>query len=315
MNLVLEVLQRREVFRAVGVEQIRRHHYLVEEVPCAVVEERALALLCEQVVPRVVHVVLARLLDGRLARERLGHRLVGRVVVHVAHHEHLALLVGTQQRVLHGAHLSACHLAIVGRGEAAGPVAHDYGYRLAGESAAHGEESACDEVGVLRLFGHVWHEAHVLHGEEAWVVEHGAVDAAAVGSLYVYIFISALLQRSLRCEVVEHLRVLHLRHAYYGAADARQLVGAKVGDSLRHVAQLVGVLQSVPLVRAVGQEVIVALALVVASVEEILLVVETYSVEIKLFLSRCSESDAEEQGEDKKILFHFSYLLFYSCFV
>ena len=40
-----------------------------------------------------------------------------------------------------------------------------------------------------------------------------------------------------------------------------------------------------------------------------------HSVEIKLFLSRCSESDAEEQGEDKKILFHFSYLLFYSCFV
>ena len=55
------------------------------------------------------------------------------------------------------------------------------------------------------------------------------------------------------------------------------------------------VFQSVPFIRTVWEEVVVALALVVAGVEEVFLIVETYGVKAVLLLCVCSCYGAEQE--------------------
>ena len=156
---------------------------------------------------------------------------------------------------------------------------------LAGHLSAHGQESAGQKRTVLLQFLHVWHELRVPNLEELRIVEQRTVDATAVRTLYMYVFIATCLQRFLCREVVERLAVLHLAQSNHGASHVlRQHVGAHVGKSPRHVLQLVRIFQPIPAVRPRRKEVVVSFALVVASIEEILLVVESHSVAQILFL-------------------------------
>ena len=139
MNLVLEELECAVVLRTLHAKHVGRHDNLVEEVPPTIVEQSAASLLNENVVERIVHVVLIHLFDVRLARQALGHRLVGRVVVHIAHHHHLAVLVGTHKRVFQHTHLTCRNLTIGRRRETARPVAHDYRDMLSCHCSAHSE--------------------------------------------------------------------------------------------------------------------------------------------------------------------------------
>ena len=120
------------------------------------------------------------------------------------------------------------------------------------------------------------------------------------------------LERFLSDEVIEHLVVLHLSHADEGAAHLRQLIRTHVGKGTSHVVQLVGVLHAVP---SLGRQIlIVVLALIVASIEEILLVVEAYGIEIESFLplGKRSQADYQQGGEHQKLFLHyFSFYLFY----
>ena len=188
-------------------------------------------------------------------------------------------------------------------------MTHDDSHILAAQLATHGQEATGIECTILRLLLNVWYQLDVLHLEESGIVEQGAVDATAVRSLDVAILHATSLQGFLLDERIKHLVVLDLGHADEGAAHLRQLIRAHVGESLGHIVQLVGIFHTIPsLCRKI---LIVVLALVVASVEEILLVVETYGIEIVTFLplgDGC-QTDYQQGGEHKKIFLHDLFLL------
>ena len=178
-------------------------------------------------------------------------------------------------------------------------MAHDEGHRLAGQFARHGEEAAGEEGAVFGLAHHVGHQTLRLLREELRIVEQGAVDAAAVGSLDVGKGIATLGQGLLPYEVFQHAAVLHLAQTNDGTTHMRQHVGAHVGQCARHVAQLVAVFQPIPFVGAAGQKVIIFFAGIVAGVKQILLVVEAHGIDAHLLL-RCGNHGDAPCEEQKK---------------
>ena len=120
-------------------------------------------------------------------------------------------------------------------------MAHDEGHWLAGQLARHGEEATGVESAVFGLAHHVGDQALGLFFEQLRIIEQGAVDAAAVGSLDVGKGIATLGQGLLPHKVFQHAAVLHLAQTNDGTTHMRQHVGAHVGQCARHVAQLVAV--------------------------------------------------------------------------
>ena len=132
-------------------------------------------------------------------------------------------------------------------------------------------------------------QLHVANGEEGGIVEQGAINTALVRSLDVDKLHVALLQWRLVAEVGETLGVLHLAHTNDGTTHTRQHVGSHLGEHASHVAQFVGVFKTVPFVGTRGQKFIVVLAFIVASVEEVLLIVKAHTIDRELLvLCRCS---------------------------
>ena len=288
-----EVLQGREILvLGILVEQIGCYDNLIKEIPTTVVEECALALLGQNVVPGVVHVSFAHLVNLGLGLQHLVHTLVGRVIVHVAHHEHLHVLVESQKTVLHRLGLACTRLAIERSGEAAGPVAHDDSHILTCQLATHGKEATGEEGTVLCLLLHIGHQFHIRNGEKSRIVEQRTVNAATVGTLYVAVLHAAALQRFLLDEGIQHFVVLHLSHADESTPHLRQLIGTHVGKHFGHVAQLVGVLHSVP---PFGRKIlIVVLAFVVTGIEEVLLIIEAYGIGCKFLLGCNCQVDKQQ---------------------
>ena len=240
------------------------------------------------------------------------HTLVGRVVVHITHHKDLHVLVDAKETVLDCLGLTSSRLTVERARESARPVAHDDCDILASQLATNSEETTGIISAILCLLLNVWHQLHILHGEESRIVEQGTVDTTAVRTLDMAVLHATSLERCLSDEVIEHLVVLHLSHADEGAAHLRQLIRTHVGKGTSHVVQLVGVLHAVP---SLGRQIlIVVLALIVASIEEILLVVEAYGIEIESFLplGKRSQADYQQGGEHQKLFLHyFSFYLFY----
>ena len=140
--LVVPEFQRLVVLLAVAVEQGVRHDNLVEEVPFAVVLQRSSAR-GKDVPPGVPQSagLVGHVLHLTLGAQGFSHRLVLRVVVHVAHDEYLHVRVVFHQRVYHQAYLPASLLTIERGGTTRRQVVDDDGDVLAGQRTADGEEA------------------------------------------------------------------------------------------------------------------------------------------------------------------------------
>ena len=93
-------------------DKIRSDYDLVEEIPFSTIHERAGIDAVEIVVERIIHLILCHFPFLSLCSETFRHRLVHRVIVHIAHHEHLDARVLLEQAILYGACLPATALTI-----------------------------------------------------------------------------------------------------------------------------------------------------------------------------------------------------------
>ena len=140
-------------------------------------------------------------------------------------------------------------------------------------------------------------QLNVFHRKEGGIIEQGTVYATAVGTLHVYEFNITCAKRFLGYQVFKSLGILHLRKANDGTAHPGKHISAQVGKCTRHVLQLVAILQSVPTIAASGQKLIVVLSHIMASVEEVFLIVEAYGIHRELLLCRClQDKEAEHDG-------------------
>ena len=309
---------------AVAAEQIAAKHDLVEQVPLAVVEQRALTHLVKHVPPRIKEVVLRLdVLLLVLALQRARHALVGGVVVHVAHDNHLCARVLLHQRLFEGIDLLAGALADFAACRARGPVIDDKMEFLASQFAAHHEKAARDVRGVAFKFGvgvhllvfvHIetevdvglifvliiiWYEHRAFEREEAGVVEESTFHASAVGPVVVYDLPAALLQCRLFQEVFEHVAVFDFRHSDDRRAG-RKLVGAEFREHARHVVELCLVLHLAPLVAPVGKKLIIVLAGIVQRVEQIFKVVKCHAIERVTLLALLRSGERRQNRRRKE---------------
>ena len=155
---------------------------------------------------------------------------------------------------------------------------------LASQQTAHGQIAAGAELGVLLLGGNVGIELHVFHGEQAGLVNQGAVDAAMVRTFHMAELVVACFQGGLGTEVGEHLVVLHLTQADDRTTHAGQRGGGHIAQGMRHVMELMTVFQAVPMVGSIGKELVIVLAYIVTRVEQVFLIVEAYGVNRELLL-------------------------------
>ena len=104
--------------------------------------------------------------------------------------------------------------------------------------------------------------------------------------------------------------VFHLCQSDESTPHLRQLIRTHVGKRLGHVAQLIGIFHSVP---SLGRKIfIIILALIMASIEEILLIIKTYCIEIESFLplGKSSQADYQEGRKHQYIFLHKFIILF-----
>ena len=184
---------------------------------------------------------------------------------------------------------------------------------LARKGAADGEETARGVVFRHRAFRNIWHQLYVAHSEESRIVEQRTVHPALVGTLDMSETESSFGERFLRHEVGEHLGVLHLAHSDGGASHPWQHVGAHVGKHTCHVAQLVGVFQTVPVIRSRRQELVVVLPHIMTCVEQVFLIVEPHGVSRVFLLCRYPGTDREQQQHQNQIT-EFSHIFIYNIY-
>ena len=121
-------------------------------------------------------------------------------------------------------------------------------------------------------------------------------------------FEATLCQLGLGHEVGEGIGVLHLRHADDGTAVGQQ-VGAHVGERTGHVVKFVAVFQLIPLIGAIGQEIVVVLAFIMLNIKEILKIVKAYSIDRKRPLGECNRCRRHESQQYQNKFFHIIEVL------
>ena len=100
-------------------------------------------------------------------------------------------------------------------------------------------------------------------------------------------------------EVGEAFGVLHLTHSDEGTAYGNA-VGAHFCQHASHIAQLVRILQTSPLVGSVGQVLVVVVTFVVTSVKQVLEVVESHAIQlVALVLCMGAAYSNEEHEHDE----------------
>ena len=151
------------------------------------------------------------------------------------------------------------------------PVHDDEVHHLAIEEARDDQLVAGDELGILGDDGAVCLAVGWL--EVFWIVNQTHIHASAIGRVVVNHLVVAAFQFGLGHQILQHGAVLHLRHAEDGHAVGRD-VGTDGRDGVCHVVELSQVFLGVPLVDALGQELLVVLVRVVDGVEEVLQIVE-----------------------------------------
>ena len=304
LDLALPVFERRGGFVAFLVEHIGRENNLVEKIPGTLVHQRPRTLLGENVVPRVVHIVLPHLVDILLGRQDVIHALVVRVIIHITHDDNLAVGCLGLNAFLQRLNLRRAHLTVVRPAETAGQVVDNDHDMLACHHATHGQKAAGAEIGVLLLSGDIGIELHVLHREKGRLIEQRTIDAAMVGPLDMTELVATGLQGWLGTEVCEHLSVLHLTQANGRAAHTGQRGGGHVAEGSRHVVELMTVFQAVPMVGTIRKILVIVLAHIVTRVKQVLLVVEANGIDRELLLCRCRKEQHQHGKQSKQLSFH-----------
>ena len=88
------------------------------------------------------------------------------------------------------------------------------------------------------------------------------------------------LKRRLCGEIFQHVGILNLRQTDEGAAHIRQHIGTHIGKCARHILEFIGIFHTIP---SLSREIlIIILTGIMTGIEEVLLIVETYSIHLKL---------------------------------
>ena len=105
------------------------------------------------------------------------------------------------------------------------------------------------------------------------------------------------LQRRLVTEVGKTLRVLHLSHTDGCTTHIGQFIGTHLREHTRQVDELMGIFVGCPMVRTLGQELIVVLPRIVTGIKQVLKIVEAYRIGHLLFRCLRDGKDGKEQQE------------------
>ena len=238
------------------------------------------------------------------------HTLIGRIIIHIAHYKHLHILVDAKQTILDSLGLTSTRLTIERTRETAWPVTNDNSHILTCHFTTNRQETTSIISTILSLLLNIRHQLYILHREERRIVEESAINATTVWAFNMTVFHIAGLQRSLLYQIVQHLMVFHLCQSDESTPHLRQLIRTHVGKRLGHIAQLIGIFHSIP---SLGRKIfVIILALIMTSIEEILLVIKTYSIEIESFLplGKSSQADYQEGRKHQYIFLHKFIILF-----
>ena len=178
--------------------------------------------------------------------------------------------------------------------------------RFALDGAPHGDDIAGAEV--RTTLDRVGNGCRTLQPEDVGAIDERDVDAAAVGRVVVADPVAGRGELAHRHEVLQHGAVLDLRHADHdGIVGHGEPVahtdGRNVGQHLLDVAQLLVILGCIPLLGALGRELVVELLGIVDRVEEVLQVVEDH------FVGLLGEAGQHQRCENagKKQFFHIGF--------
>ena len=153
-----KILQCREILiLGILVEQVWRNHNLIEEIPVAIIEQGALTLLGQNIIPWIVHIVWSNLTDLRFGTQHLMHTLIGRIIIHIAHYKHLHILVDAEQTILDSLGLASTRLPIERTRETAWPVTNDDSHILTSHFTTNSEETASIISTILSLLLNIRH--------------------------------------------------------------------------------------------------------------------------------------------------------------
>ncbi len=285
---------------AIG-QQGRSEDHLVEHTGRIAVEVGAVAFFV-QLVHGVEKLAVAQVFHVARGTQVFRNSFVGRIVVEVAHHDNLGVLVLAHDAVGDVA-------AQLGGGNAARhgtlltahtrrPVHHDEVHHLAIEEAGNDQLVTGDELRVAGNDGMI--RLAVRQLEIFRVIEQPHIHATAVGRVVVHHLIVATLDFGLGHQVFKHMAVLNLRHAKDSYAVGCD-VGADGGDGIGHVMEFVEVFLGIPLVGALGQELLVVFLRVVDGVEEVFQVIEADQTNfIGLFFLCVEARKTKDKGQKSK---------------
>ena len=239
------------------------------------------------------------------------HAGVGRIIVHITHHEHFHSRIKTEQTVFYHLSLARSALAIERTGETAWPVAYDNRHILARQLPTYGEETTGLVGRILGEFLYVRHQSGVLHREECRIIEQRTIDASLIGTLDMAELHVSCLERRLRGEIFQHVGILNLSQTDEGTAHVRQHIGTHVGKCTRHILELIGIFHTIP---SLSREILVIILTgIMAGIEEVLLIIETHSIHLillvtgslrLLFLCRSAQSNHEEGSQQEQMFSH-----------
>ena len=239
------------------------------------------------------------------------HAGVGRIIVHITHHEHFHRRVQTEQTVFYHLSLARSALAIERTGETAWPVAYDNRHILARQLTTYGEETTGLVGRILGEFLYVRHQSGVLHREECRIIEQRTIDASLIGTLDMAELHVSCLERRLRGEIFQHVGILNLSQTDEGTAHVRQHIGTHVGKCTRHILEFIGIFHTIP---SLSREILVIILTgIMAGIEEVLLIIETHSIHLillvtgslrLLFLCRSAQSNHEEGSQQEQMFSH-----------
>ena len=94
----------------------------------------------------------------------------------------------------------------------------------------------------------------------------------------------ASLQRRLSCKIFQDVGILHLGKTNKCTSHVRQHISTHISKGSGHILQFVGILHTIP---SLGRQIfIIILTRIMTGIKEILLIVESNSIYLKLFTTR-----------------------------
>ena len=174
-------------------------------------------------------------------------------------------------------------------------MVHNDGNMLASQGATHHEETSGSATCILRARIYIRYKTGITQRKQGGIIKQGTIDASLIGTLDMDKLDVAGLERGLIDEIREATGVLDLGHTDGSTAYIGQEIGAQLGKHTRHVSQLVDILIARPVIRALGQELIVVLTLIMAGIEQILKIVEAYGIGSLALGGLCKRETRNEQ--------------------